>query len=273
MINPQIAALVDSHCHLNMIDLSEFDNDMSNVIAMASANGVEHMLCVCVEPNDLPALYGLAASYSNISISVGIHPNTEMSDEYDAHKLIELAQHPACIAIGETGLDYYRTETDVARQLQRERFREHIRAALAASKPLIIHTRDAAEDTLLIMAEENAANIGGVMHCFSENWDIARRALDLNFYISFSGIVTFKNALVLKEVAKKVPIDRILIETDSPYLAPVPFRGKQNHPALVKQVALALSELRQMDYDAIAMHTTRNFYRCFRLGQALEKQV
>ena len=262
-INP--AALVDSHCHINTLDLTEFDNDMDVVMDQARANGVEHLLCVCVEPADLPALYALAEKYTNISISVGMHPNTELDEELDAQQLVQLAMHPACIAIGETGLDYYRTETTAAQDIQRQRFREHIRASIASAKPLIIHTRQAAEDTLLILAEERASAIGGVMHCFSENWDIAKRALDLNFYISFSGIVTFKNATLLHEVAKKVPMDRMLIETDSPYLAPVPFRGKQNHPALVKHVALAISELRQVDYAEIAAQTTKNFYQCFRL--------
>ena len=256
--------IVDSHCHLHSIDLSEFGNDMSQVIKQARANGVEHMLCVCIELNDIPALYEIADTYPDISISVGVHPNTEMTNEPDASRLIELSQHPACIAIGETGLDYFRTETDEARQLQRQRFREHIRAAMATSKPLIIHTRQAAEDTLLVMEEENAAAIGGVMHCFAESWEIAKRALDLNFYISLSGIVTFKNAVELHALAKKIPSDRLLIETDSPYLAPVPFRGKQNHPALVKYVAQALSELRQIDYETLAFQTTNNFYRCFR---------
>jgi TatD DNase family protein len=264
MTHLTIPPLVDSHCHLNFLDLTDFDNDMDHVILQAKANGVEHMLCVCVEPSDLPALHQLAARYSNISTSVGVHPNTELNNELDEEQLTSLAAHPSCIAIGETGLDYYRTETTEARQLQQERFRQHIRASLATSKPLIIHTRQAAEDTLLLMEEENAKDIGGVMHCFSEDWEVARRALDLNFYISFSGIVTFKNATLLQEVAKKVPLDRMLIETDSPYLAPTPFRGKQNHPALVKQVALALSDLRQLDYDIIAKETTSNFYQCFR---------
>ncbi len=262
--------LVDSHCHLHSIDLSEFDHDIEQLISRARANGVEHMLCVCVEKNDLPALHQLADKYPDISISVGVHPNTEMSNEMDVLELVELSCHPACIAIGETGLDYYRTDTEEARERQRLRFQKHIRAALTSSKPLIIHTRQAADDTLLLMAEENAAAIGGVMHCFSENWDIARRALDLNFYISFSGIVTFKNAVALQEVAKKVPIDRILIETDSPYLAPVPFRGQQNHPALVKHVAEAMSQLRQMEYGDLAVKTTENFYRCFRIDRQYE---
>lgn len=261
---PSIAPLVDSHCHLHSLDLSEFDNEMDQVIDKARANGVEHMLCVCIELSDLPALYKISAMFPNISISVGVHPNTEIAEEPDALKLIELSNHPACIAIGETGLDYYRITTEEAREFQRQRFREHIRAALSTSKPLIIHTRQAAEDTLLLMKEENAETIGGVMHCFAENWEIAKRALDLNFYISFSGIVTFKNATELRDVAKKVPSDRLLIETDCPYLAPVPFRGKQNHPALVKYVALEMSELRQVDYEIIARQTTDNFYRCFR---------
>lgn len=256
--------LVDSHCHINMLDLSEFDNNMDNVITQADANGVEHMLCVCCELNDLPALHQLAERYPNISISTGIHPNTIMQDELNADQLVALASHSACIAIGETGLDYFRTETVDALDIQRQRFREHIQAAIASSKPLIIHTRQAAEDTLMLMAEEGASEIGGVMHCFSENWDIARRALDMNFYISFSGIVTFKNATQLHDVAKKVPLDRMLIETDAPYLAPVPFRGKQNHPALVKHVARALSDLRQMDYETLAAATTANFYQCFK---------
>lgn len=259
--------LVDSHCHLNFIDLTEFNNDLTNVIDKAMENGVEHFLCVCVELNDYPTLCKLAANYSNISISVGLHPNSEVEKEPDASMLSELAKHPACIAIGETGLDYYRTETSTAQEQQRQRFREHIRSALISSKPLIIHTRQAAEDTLLVMSEEKAKDIGGVMHCFAEDWDIAQRALDMNFYISLSGIVTFKNAIALHEVAKKIPGDRLLIETDSPYLAPVPYRGKQNHPALVKYVAMALSELRQTSYEEIAKQTTENFYRCFNLSK------
>ncbi|MBL7480937.1 TatD family hydrolase [Legionella bononiensis] len=257
--------LVDSHCHLNFIDLAEFNNDLSEVIIRAQENGVQHFLTVCVELSDYPQLEAIAAAHSNINISVGVHPNSEMATPVTAALLCDLAANPACIAIGETGLDYYRTLTDEAQEMQRDRFREHIRAALSTSKPLIIHTRQAAEDTLLLMAEENAHKIGGVMHCFAEDLDIARRAIDLNFYISFSGIVTFKNAVALQEVAKQIPLDRILIETDSPYLAPVPYRGKQNHPALVKYVAEAIAELRGMDYETIAKITTDNFYNCFKI--------
>ncbi|RUR19720.1 TatD family deoxyribonuclease [Legionella sp. km535] len=259
--------LVDSHCHLNFIDLADFNNNLSEVIQRAKENGVQHFLTVCVELSDYPHLEAIAAAYSNINISVGVHPNSEMETPVTAALLCDLAANPACIAIGETGLDYYRTLTDEAQEMQRARFREHIKAALITSKPLIIHTRQAAEDTLLLMAEENAQNIGGVMHCFAEDLEIARRAIDLNFYISFSGIVTFKNAVALQEVAKQIPLDRMLIETDSPYLAPVPFRGKQNHPALVKHVAEAIAELRGMDYETIARITTDNFYRCFKINE------
>ncbi len=260
--------LVDSHCHLNFIDLTDFNHDLENVLMQARENGVEHFLCVCVELDDYPELCQLAENYPNISISVGLHPNTTVPIEPTASALIDLAKHPACIAIGETGLDYYRTEAASAQQQQKERFSAHIHAALATKKPLIIHTRQAAEDTLQLMQEEKAGDIGGVMHCFSESWDIAKRALDMNFYISLSGIVTFKNARDLHEVAKKIPIERLLIETDSPYLAPVPYRGKQNHPALVKFVAMALSELRQVSYETIAQQTTENFYRCFNLSSS-----
>lgn len=259
-------AIVDSHCHLNRIDLTEFQNDLDLVVNQARASGVERFLCVSVELSDYPILCQLAERYPDVSISVGVHPDSEFADEPNAEVLIELASHQSCIAIGETGLDYFRIEKEDERALQRQRFREHIHAAIASKKPLIIHTRQAAEDTLKLMAEENAQSIGGVMHCFTESWEIARRALDLNFYISFSGIVTFKNAVALHEVAKKVPADRMLIETDSPYLAPVPFRGKQNHPALVKHVAEGLAELRQVGYEIVAAQTTENFYRCFRLG-------
>ena len=259
--------IVDSHCHLNFLDLTDFNHDMNEVLARAHANGVEHILCVCVELEDYPRLEQLAKDHKEISISVGVHPNSELDYLVTAEKLITLAANPACVAIGETGLDYYRTETDEALDIQRERFRQHIKAALHTKKPLIIHTRQAAEDTLRIMKEENADQIGGVMHCFAEDLDIAYRSIALNFYISFSGIVTFKNAISLQEVAKTIPLDRILIETDSPYLAPVPYRGKQNHPALVKHVAETIAQLRGMDYEEIAKITTENFYRCFNFSK------
>lgn len=257
--------LVDSHCHLNVLDLTDFNNDINQVLNLAKQQGIGHFLSVCVELSDYPDLERLAADHDMISISVGVHPNSEMQQDLTAEQLIQLADNPACIAIGETGLDYYRILTEDARKIQVQRFREHIRASKHTSKPLIIHTRQAAEDTLRVMAEENAQDIGGVMHCFAEDLDIALRAIDLNFYISFSGIVTFKNASALQDVARHVPLDRILIETDSPYLAPVPFRGKQNHPALVTYVAEAIATLRGVTYAEVAEITTTNFQRCFRV--------
>ncbi|MCR9191100.1 MAG: TatD family hydrolase [Gammaproteobacteria bacterium] len=258
--------LIDSHCHLNMLDLADFDQDLAQVMKQASAADVSHMLTVCVKLSDLPQIMAIVERFPNVFSSVGVHPNE--TDEVDAAKLISLATHSTCIAIGETGLDYYRTEEAAAKEVQCENFRQHIQASLSLEKPLIIHTRQASEDTLRIMAEEKAGEIGGVMHCFSEDWDVAKRALDMNFYISFSGIVTFKSATMLQDVAKKVPADRILIETDSPYLAPVPFRGKQNHPALVKHVATVLSVLRDVDESVIAAQTTENFYHCFRVKKS-----
>lgn len=258
--------LIDSHCHLNFLDLNEFDNDLSNVLAKAKENDVQRFLSVCVELSDYPQLERIAATYPEVKISVGVHPDSENSPLVTAQMLCDLAANPSCIAIGETGLDYYRTPEGEGREVQRARFREHIRASLITQKPLIIHTRQAAEDTLLIMQEEQADRIGGVMHCFTENFDIAQRAMALDFYISFSGIVTFKNATMLQEVAKLVPLDRMLIETDAPYLAPVPFRGKQNHPALVKHVAEAIANLRGMQYEEIAEITAKNFYDCFKIS-------
>lgn len=258
--------LIDSHCHLNFLDLTEFDGDLAKVLSSAAEHDVGHFLSVCVELSDYPALEKLASTYSNVSISVGVHPNNELETPLEAQTLIDLAKNPACIAFGETGLDYYRTPDGQDQEIQHHNFKEHIKAALSAKKPLIIHTRQAAEDTLAIMANSNADAIGGVMHCFSENLDVARRAMEMNFFISFSGIVTFKNATTLQEVARTIPLDKILIETDAPYLAPVPFRGKQNHPALVKYVALAIAELRGISYEEIAEVTTDNFYRCFNLS-------
>lgn len=257
--------LTDSHCHLNLIDLADFDSQLDNVLNFATANKVSSLLCVCVDLADYPTLCKIADDYKQVNISVGLHPNNLIEQEPNADTLVRLAnQHPACIAIGETGLDYYRVYEPVAQEQQRARFREHIRAAIACQKPLIIHTRQAANDTLQVMADEHASRIGGVMHCFTEDLSVAKRAIEMGFYISLSGIVTFKNATTVHEVAKYIPLDRLLIETDSPYLAPVPYRGKQNHPALVKYVAAAISELRQESYEEIVKQTTKNFKRCFK---------
>lgn len=260
--------LVDSHCHLNHIDLSLFNNDLEQVLKTAAAEGVEHFLCVCVALTDFPQLCDIVKNHSEVSISAGEHPanlplhNTLLNPE----DLQCLATHPQCVAIGETGLDYFHIQDPSEQAYQRKRFKVHIDVAKQVKKPLIIHTRDAASDTIRLLQQENASEVGGVMHCFSEGWDVAKQALDLGFYISFSGIITFKNAQNLRDVAKKVPLDRLLIETDSPYLAPAPFRGKPNHPGLVKYVALTLSEIHQMPYETIARLTSDNFYRCFNVN-------
>lgn len=259
--------LIDSHCHLNGLDLAEFDNDLGVVLAEAADEGVHELLSVCVELSDYSDLERLAAIYPQVKISVGVHPNIEMACQVTSEMLCEKAVNPACVAIGETGLDYYRVHEAKAQEEQRQRFRAHINAANKTKKPLIVHTRQAIEDTLKVMGEERADQVGGVMHCFAENLEMAKKAIDLNFYISFSGILTFKSATSLQDVARQIPLESILIETDSPYLAPVPFRGKQNHPALVKYVAKALAELRGISFEEVAEVTSHNFYRCFNLNQ------
>ena len=251
--------LIDSHCHIPII---EAEGGNQAVIDAALDAGVGHMLCVCIDLDSYPAVLRLAEDYACISASVGVHPNSAVRQEPTVEQLTELASNPCIVAIGETGLDYFRSSGDL--EWQRQRFRIHIRSARQAGKPLIIHSRDAGADMIKLMREESASDVGGVMHCFTDNWDMARQAIDLNFYISFSGIVTFKNARELKEVAKKVPLDRILIETDSPYLAPVPCRGKQNQPAYVRHVADYIAELRSLPVAAIAQATTDNFCRLFR---------
>ena len=222
---------------------------------------VDHMLCVSIDLESYPAMLELVNDYENISTSVGVHPNDKDRHEPDVAELVELSQHPSNVAIGETGLDYFHSEGSL--DWQRDRFRRHIRAAREASKPLIIHTRDAREDTINIMQEEMAGEVGGVMHCFTESWEMAQAAMEMGFYISFSGIVTFKNATELKDVAKRVPLERMLIETDSPYLAPVPFRGKPNIPAYVSKVAEHIAELRETSVEAIAEATSVNFRQLF----------
>lgn len=251
---------IDSHCHLDFPDLAK---DLDELLLNMQNNQVTHALCVSVNLPDFPRVRYLAESHDNLYASVGVHPDYENETEPTADQLAELAKHPKVIAIGETGLDYFRLQGDL--EWQRERFRQHIRAAKKADKPLIIHTRSAAADTLRIMQEEGAAQVGGVMHCFTESWEVAQQAMAMNFYISFSGIVTFKNAVELKEVARKIPLNRMLIETDSPYLAPVPFRGKQNQPAFVRHVAEEIARLRAADLSDIATATTNNFIDLFKL--------
>lgn len=254
--------LVDSHCHLDFPELAEA---LPDVLALMQANQVEAALCVSVTLEDFPRVRALAEQHAMLYASVGVHPDYPDLREPTVTGLVDLAQHPRVVAIGETGLDYYRLTGDL--EWQRERFRTHIRAARAARKPLIIHTRAAAEDTLRLMREEGAGEAGGVMHCFTESWEVAAAALDLGFHISFSGIVTFKNALALKAVARRVPRDRLLVETDSPYLAPVPHRGKTNQPGWVKHVAEEVARLQDCSLQDLAAITTSNFYKLFKINK------
>lgn len=253
--------LVDSHCHLDRVDLAPYAGDFSALVDSTIQAGVEHMLCVSINLEDYPSMLKLVEDYPNISVSVGVHPCERGGQEPDEETLIGLAAHPKNVAIGETGLDYFREDGDLT--WQHERFRRHIRVARQLNKPLIIHTREAREDTVRILREEQAVDTGGVMHCFTETWEMAKAALDMNFYISFSGILTFKNAQELRDVASKIPLDRILIETDSPYLAPVPYRGKSNQPMYVAKVAEMLADLRGLDVEDISQITRDNFYRLF----------
>ncbi len=253
--------LVDSHCHLDRVDLSPHGGDFSAFVQATRDAGVGHMLCVSIDLESYPDMLTLVEPYPDISVSAGVHPNDQDRHEPTVKELLELAAQPKNVAIGETGLDFFRSEGDLG--WQKDRFRTHIRAAIASGKPLIIHTRDAREDTLKIMAEENARDAGGVLHCFTENWEMAKAALDMGFYISFSGIVTFNNAAELREVAAQVPLDRLLIETDSPYLAPVPHRGKPNEPRHVRHVAEKVAEVRNMDVEELIERTGENFFRLF----------
>lgn len=251
--------LVDSHCHINFEPLGA---DLARVLADAEKQQVTHMLCVSVNLEDYPQVHKLANDYPHIFASVGVHPNEQEGHDPTVEELLKLAEDDQVVAIGETGLDYFRSTGDMT--WQQQRFRNHIRAAREIGKPLIIHNRDAIADTLEILQDERAEEVGGVMHCFVDDWDTAQKAMDLNFYISFSGIVTFKSAQELKDVAKKVPLERMLVETDAPYLAPVPFRGKTNEPAYVYYVAECLAELREQDFAEFAQTSTENFFTLFR---------
>jgi TatD DNase family protein len=241
------------------------DDAVDVILSAAKENDVTHMLCVSVDLETFPDVLNLAKKYDCISASMGVHPNTEMQEEANVDELLELAAAPEVVAVGETGLDYFRSKGDL--EWQRNRFRDHIRTAKIINKPLIIHCRDAKDDVIKILSEEGADEVGGVMHCFVDDWEIAKQAMDLNFRISFSGIVTFKNAIPLKEVAKQVPLEMMLIETDSPYLAPVPYRGKTNQPAYVKHVAEHIAELRETSFEEIADMSSRNFFKLFPLAK------
>ncbi|MDP2030045.1 MAG: TatD family hydrolase [Thiobacillus sp.] len=249
---------IDSHCHINFPD---FSDKLPELFGLMQANQVSHALCISVELEKFPEIRRLAETYPNVYASVGVHPDHEECTEPTVDELVALADHPKVVAIGETGLDYFRLTGDL--EWQRERFRTHIRAARMTHKPLVIHTRAAADDTLRIMREERAGEAGGVMHCFTESLAVAEAAIELGFYISFSGIVTFKNATALREVAAAIPLERMLIETDSPYLAPVPHRGQTNQPGFVKHVAEEIARVRGITPEAVGAATSENFFRLF----------
>ena len=252
--------LVDSHCHL---DFPELADQLPAVMSRMSDQGIAAALVAGVTLERLPAMMDIVARFDNLYAAVGVHPDGEDGEEPTAERLLELALHPSVVAIGETGLDYYRLQGDL--EWQRRRFRVHIDAARRCGKPLIIHTRAARLDTLRILEEERAGEVGGVFHCFTEDRETAWRAVELGFYVSFSGILTFKNAVELREIAAELPLERLLVETDAPYLAPVPHRGKLNEPAYVRHVAEELARVRNMPLDALAEATTANFRRLFRL--------
>lgn len=257
--------LIDSHCHLDRIDLTSFDHNFDNLMQENHKANISHMLCVSVHPDDWQNMADITAPYPNVFLSFGIHPGDIKAkdlnftlDHFDPYM-----RDPRVIAVGETGLDYHYGE---GHYIQKEIFARQIEVAKLYQKPLIIHTRDAREDTIAILKEHEAEKCGGVMHCFTENWEMAKAALDLGFYISFSGIVTFNNAQSLRDVAKQVPLDRLLVETDSPYLTPVPYRGKLNYPARVQHVAEKLADLKEISFDKMAEITTHNFKTLFKVN-------
>lgn len=254
--------LVDSHCHLNLLDPGLYAGGVNGAVERAHELGVTHMLCAGINLESVAEMQAIQSAHDGVFLSVGVHPNEHPTVEPGASVLSAMARESTAIAIGETGLDYFRSEGDT--EWQRARFRTHILAAKETGLPLIIHCRDAKEDTLRILEEEGADEVGGVMHCFVQDWEAAERSIELNFYISFSGIVTFKNAEELKEVAARVPLERMLVETDSPYLAPMPYRGKPNQPGFTRYVAEHIAELRGTSFEEIAEATSNNFFELFR---------
>lgn len=253
--------LIDSHCHLDRLDLKAHGGSLDAALDAARAAGVKRFLNVSVDLESFPGLLEISRAYEDVWCSVGVHPGSHDGEEPTLERLLELAADPKVIALGETGLDYYYGKDN--QDIQRERFRLHLRAARQCRKPVIVHTRDAREDTMRIIREESDPAVGGIMHCFTESWEMAEAAIEQNFMISFSGIVTFKNAVELKEVAKKVPLDQMLVETDSPYLAPVPYRGKPNEPRWVREVAAYIADLRGLTLEELAEITSANFERLF----------
>ncbi|WP_445361674.1 TatD family hydrolase [Microbulbifer sp. EKSA005] len=253
--------LVDSHCHLDRLKLDKFDGDLDAVLDLARSRGVGKFLCVGISLENADAVVEIASRHEDVVCSVGVHPLDVDSGMADVERLVEMANQPNVVALGETGLDYYYS-TDT-QEIQQQSFIAHLKAAGQAELPVIVHTRDAREDTIALIKEHGNTNTAGVLHCFTESWDMAKAALDLNYYISLSGIVTFKNAEELRDVARRLPLDRLLVETDSPYLAPVPYRGKPNIPAYVREVAEFIADLRGIPYEELAEITSENFFRLF----------
>ncbi len=253
---------IDSHCHLDRLDLAALNTDLSGALTAARERGVMHFLCIGVDLESLPGVLAVAEAYDDVSASVGVHPLHLDSLEPEIERLVELAAHPKVVAIGETGLDYHYDKESP--EDQQRRFRKHIEAARRTRLPLVVHTREARADTLRILREEQAGS--GVLHCFTEDWETAKAALDIGFYISFSGIVSFASARELRDVATRVPLDRLLIETDSPWLAPVPYRGKTNQPAYVVEVANTVAALRNIPVEELGQKTSENFRRLFGVG-------
>lgn len=251
---------IDSHCHLDRLDLSLYNNDLNNVINNALAHGVNEMLCVSVDLASYPAMLKTIESYDFIHASCGQHPLYQ-EEMVNPTVLEEYCRNSRVVAVGETGLDAFYAPETLA--VQTQSFIEHVDVATKVNKPLIIHTRDAREQTIDILKQGHADKVGGVLHCFTESYEMAKQAIDLGFYISVSGIVTFKNAKELRETVRKLPLDRLLIETDSPYLAPVPHRGKENQPAFVKDVAEFIADLKQVSVEQLAEQTSKNFHNLF----------
>ncbi len=252
---------VDSHCHLDRLDLSPYDGDLASAIDAAKKRGVEQMLCIGIDMTNAQTVIDIACMFDGVNASVGVHP-MDVSDKLaDMEQLRALAIHPEVVAIGETGLDYYYSKGSA--ELQQRSFIQHLTLSSELGKPVIVHTRDAREDTIALIKQHGNPEVGGVLHCFTENWAMASQALELNYYISFSGIITFKNAAELREVVKRVPMDRLLIETDSPYLAPVPYRGKKNEPQYVVEVANCIAQLKGISLEEVAEITLANFHKLF----------
>lgn len=253
--------LVDSHCHLDRLKLDKYDGDLTKALESAREVGVGKMLCVGISLENREAVTKLAEDFDDVVASVGVHPLDVESGLASEQQLIEWGKHPKVVALGESGLDYY--YSDESKQVQQESFAVHLRAAKQAKLPVIVHTRDARQDTLDLIAEHGCQESAGVLHCFTESWEMAEAAMDMNYYVSISGIVTFKNAEALRDVARKMPLDRLLVETDSPYLAPVPFRGKPNEPAFVREVAKFVADLKGISYEKLCEITGENFHRLF----------